>query len=145
MTTLSRDISNSRQTLSGRMKRQMQATAGAMSAMLGPLIAECRRAAAASRRYHELKRKGLVMLRPNDAASNIPRTIFEEFYGGGWRRATCRKKTGLSVHDQSWPGTASAMRARWAGFTRRLRGRDERNEVENARLGPSQRRHSSAH
>lgn len=82
MATLSRDISHSRPTLSHRMKRHMLVAAGATSAVLAQLLAEYDRAAAATRRYDELKHTDPVMLRPAEAARSIPRAIFEEFYGG---------------------------------------------------------------
>jgi hypothetical protein len=104
MATSSGDISS--------LRRQMLAAAGTISAMFGPLLTEYGRAAAATRRYDELKRTGPVMLLPIEAASSIPRAIFEEFYGGRWRPAARGKQTKLSADEQSWPrATASAMRA----------------------------------
>lgn len=86
MATSSYDIFTARRTLSGRMKRLLVTVGSAISAMFNLLLAEFGRAAAAARRYDELKRTGPVMLRPVEAAS-IPRAIFEEFYGDriGWR------------------------------------------------------------
>jgi hypothetical protein len=85
MTTASSHLSGTQRTLSGPVKRRLLTVGLEISAMLGRLSAEYSRAAAASRRYHELTGGGRLVSRSVEAAS-IPRTIFEEFYGGsiGW-------------------------------------------------------------